>query len=238
MIAEAMRTTGRKAIIRKPGNFRELLDVFEDADGTTPVVLEESDHVFSSPRMVNIIKIATDLEGHRYEIIKERVKGRMFERRIDLSAPLIMTSNRDLTDETLFSPSQRAHIAALISRSQPIYLAAGKRTAWEYSCYLAVKRASLAKRTIRNRKGEMTTVPVPVSTQNLALEYFTRNLNRLGDAYPRTLRVIRDAIDQHPKEPNIYAADLEDRLVRPNALEFEPEVMPRIAVAAKEVAAA
>lgn len=228
MINAAMAETNRRPIIRKPANFGELLDVFEESDGTTPIVLEEIDHIFASPRMVNIIKIATDIEGHRYEVVRKTVKGRKTEKRIDLSAPLIMTSNRDLTDETLFPASQRAHIAALVSRSQPIYLTASKRDAWEYSCYLALAKGSLDKRTIRNRRGEIASVPVPLATRNLALEWFTRNLNRLDDGYPRTLRVIRDAIDQHPRDPDLYNADLEDRLVNPRARDFEVDEVPQL----------
>ena len=226
-IHTALSERGLTGCFRAVANYRDLIKAFEDADRMRqPLILEESDHVLWSERQVNLLKEATDPAGRRSISFRAKVedhdtgKFEMVLKTVSLKAPLIITSNKDMRDPETFERTMRPHVAALASRSAPIYLGADRETQWEYACYLAICRRMLHK------PDERTSVPLDV--QDAALYWFTVNLNRLADGSPRTLKNVCKYISYNPTRRDLWERDLRPLLVTPNARDFIPTgAMPR-----------
>jgi len=228
-IRQALKAAGLRGLFFKHGDQRQLLDAFEMAYNTgQALVLEESDNVLKSEGQANILKEAMDQAGRRVWIGKRGVPdpetGKTIQQivQIPLTAPLVLTSNKDVRDDSQFEPKMRLHISALRSRVAPIYIGADRQTAWEYSCYLAICKRMLHK------PDEKTAVSP--ATQDRALEWFTTNLLRLEDGSPRTLKAVCKFISYNPDEPRLWAKDMKAMLVNPSAPDFIPPggVMPRV----------
>lgn len=140
---------------------------------------------------------------------------------VSLAAPLVITSNKDMRDPSTFDRTMRAHVAALASRSAPIFLGADRVTQWEYSCYLAICHRMLHK------PDEKASVPLPV--QDAALCWFTTNLYRLADGSPRTLKNVCKFISYNFDRPDLWERDLRSMIVSNEAPDFQPPggSMPR-----------
>lgn len=228
-IRQALAAAGLEGLFFKHGNLRQLLDAFELAHKTLrPLILEESDNVLKSEGQANILKEAMDQAGRRVWVGKRGVPdpetGKTVQQvvEIPLTAPLVLTSNKDLRDDRQFEPKMREHVRALRSRVAPLFVGAERTTAWEYSCYLAICKRML------HRPDEKTSVSP--ATQDRALEWFTRNLLRLEDGSPRTLKTVAKYISYNPNEPRLWAKDMKAMLVSPDAPEFVPPggVIPRV----------
>lgn len=133
---------------------------------------------------------------------------------VPLTAPLVLTTNKNMKDDRSFEPKMRPHISALISRSAPIFIAGDRQEQWEYSCYLAICHRAI------QRPDERTIVPVAV--QNRALEWFTRNLLRLADGSPRTLKAVCKYISYNPDQPDLWERDMKDMIAQPSKPDFLP----------------
>lgn len=228
-IRQALSAAGLKGLFFKHGDQRQLLDAFELAHrNRQPLILEESDNVLKSEGQANILKEAMDQAGRRVWIGKRGVPdpetGKMVQQvvEIPLTAPLVLTSNKDLRDDRQFEPKMRPHVAALRSRVAPLYIGADRQTAWEYSCYLAVCKRMLHK------PDERTSVSPAV--QDRALAWFTTNLLRLEDGSPRTLKAVAKFISYNPDDARLWTKDMKAMLVSPDQPDFTPPggVMPRI----------
>ena len=226
-IRTALAERGLVGCFRAISNYRDLIKAFTDADRLhQPLILEESDQVLWSERQANLLKEATDAAGLRRITFETRVpdeggKLQKVTMTVRLTAPLIVTSNKDMRDPSSFDRTMRPHVAALASRSAPIFLGADRVTQWEYSCYLAICHRML------HRPDEKTSVPLGV--QDAALRWFTINLNRLADGSPRTLKNVCKFISYNPAHPDLWERDLRTMLVTPEAPDFTPEggAMPR-----------
>ncbi len=227
-IRQALGAAGLKGVFFKHADLRQLLDAFELAHRTgQPLILEEADNVLKSEGQANILKEAMDQAGRRIHTTERKVPdddGRLVKRivHIPLTAPLVLTSNKDLRDDRQFEPKMRAHVGALRSRVAPLYIGADRQTAWEYSCYLAICKRMLHKPDQRTS--------VSPDIQNRALEWFTTNLLRLEDGSPRTLKAVAKFISYNPEEPLLWAKDMKAMLVNRDQPDFTPPggVMPRI----------
>lgn len=225
-IRKALAERGLTGCFRTVSNYRDLIKAFEDAERLSqPLILEESDQVLWSERQANVLKEATDPAGRRSISFQARVpnaEGKLETvlKTVSLTAPLIITSNKDLRDPATFDRTMRPHVAALASRSAPIFLGADRFTQWEYSCYLAICHRML------QRPDEKTLVPLRV--QDAALGWFTTNLNRLADGSPRTLKNVCKFISYNPDQPDLWERDLRTMIVAPEAQDFLPAggVMP------------
>lgn len=226
-IRTALTERGLTGCFRAVSSYRDLIKAFEDAHRLRqPLILEESDQVLWSERQANVLKEATDAAGPRRLTFETREKdedGKLVKvtKTVHLTAPLIVTSNKDMRDLSSFDRTMRPHVAALASRSAPIFLGADRITQWEYACYLAICHRMLHK------PDEKTSVPLGV--QDAALRWFTTNLNRLPDASPRTLKHVCKYISYHPDRPDLWERDLRTMLVVPVAPDFTPTdgTMPR-----------
>lgn len=226
-IRTALAERGLTGVFRAISNYRDLIKAFEDAHRLRqPLILEESDQVLWSERQANILKEATDAAGRRCISFETRVQdeeGKLHKvtKTVSLTAPLIVTSNKDLRDLSCFDRTMRPHVAALASRSAPVFLGADRETQWEYACYLAICHRML------HRPDERTFVPLPI--QDAALRWFTTNLNRLADGSPRTLKNVCKFISYNPGRPDLWARDLRSMIVQPDAEDFAPwgRVAPR-----------
>lgn len=227
-IRQALRTAGFKGLFFKHGDLRQLLDAFEMAHRTRqPLILEEADNVLKSEGQANILKEAMDQAGRRIWTTERRIPdedGKLVMQFVDipLTAPLVLTSNKDLRDDRQFEPKMRPHVSALRSRVAPLYIGADRLTAWEYSCYLAICERMLHK------PDERTSISPAI--QDSALEWFTVNLLRLEDGSPRTLKAVAKFISYNPEEPRLWAKDMKAMLANPGQPDFIPPggVMPRI----------
>ena len=228
-IKAALAAAGLVGLFRKIANPNDLIAAFDEAsDLGQPLILEESDSVFLSPGQVNILKLATDQAGRREitarlpEIDEDTGKSRTVVRTVSLTAPLIVTSNKDLRNPASFDKKMRDHIAALVSRSKPVYLGAAVPVQWEYACYLAICKGMIERPDEANL--------APIAVQNAALEWFTVNLNRLADGSPRTLKEICKFISYNPGDRSVWERDLRPSLVNREAPDFRPPrgIMPKI----------
>lgn len=227
-IRQALRTAGLKGVFFKHTDLRQLLDAFELAHRTgQPLILEEADNVLESEGQANILKEAMDQAGRRIHTTERKVPdedGKLVKQivHIPLTAPLVLTSNKDLREDSQFEPKMRPHVSALRSRVAPLYIGADRQTAWEFSCYLAICKRMLHK------PDEKTSISPDI--QNCALEWFTKNLLRLEDGSPRTLKAVAKFISYNPEEPRLWTKDMKAMLVNRDQPDFIPPggVMPRI----------
>jgi|GEM_PF-1725484 len=227
-IRQALGAAGLKGLFFKHGDQRQLLDAFEMAHRTRqPLILEEADNVLKSEGQANILKEAMDQAGNRIWTTKRREPdedGKLVMQvvHIPLTAPLVLTSNKDLREDRQFEPKMRPHVSALRSRVAPLYIGADRLTAWEYSCYHAICKRMLHK------PDERTSISPEI--QNRALAWFTTNLLRLEDGSPRTLKAVAKFISYNPDEPRLWEKDMKAMLVNREQPDFIPPggVMPRI----------
>lgn len=227
-IRQALGAAGLKGMFFKHGDQRQLLESFEMAHrARQPLILEEADNVLKSEGQANILKEAMDQAGNRVWTTKRREPdedGKLVMQvvRIPLTAPLVLTSNKDLRDDRQFEPKMRPHVSALRSRVAPLYIGADRLTAWEYSCYLAICQRMLHKPDERSS--------ISPAIQDRALDWFTKNLLRLEDGSPRTLKAVAKFISYNPEEPRLWAKDMKAMLANPDQPDFIPPggVMPRI----------
>lgn len=227
-IRQALSAAGLRGLFFKHGDQRQLLDAFEMAHRTRqPLILEEADNVLTSEGQANILKEAMDQAGSRIWTTERRIPdedGKLVMQFVDipLTAPLVLTSNKDLRDDRQFEPKMRPHVSALRSRVAPLYIGANRLTAWEYSCYLAICRRMLHK------PDERTSISPAI--QDRALEWFTTNMLRLENASPRTLKAVAKFISYNPEQPRLWVKDMKAMLVNPDQPDFIPPggVMPRI----------
>jgi hypothetical protein len=228
-IKRALAQLGLTGCFRRISDWRSLISAFEDAERLRqPLILEESDQVLWSRAQANILKEATDAAGRRELYIPTKGlnaatgKVEKYVKTVRLTAPLIVTSNKDLRDLNSFEKPQRPHVAALASRSAPIFLGGDRLTQWDYACYLAICHKMLHKPDERNS--------VSPQVQDKALRWFTTNLNRLADGSPRTLKNVCKFISYNPDDPDLWERDLRQLLRYPEAPDFEIEedAMPRI----------
>lgn len=227
-IGQALAAAGLDGLFFKHGDQRQLLDAFEMAHRKRqPLILEEADNVLKSEGQANILKEAMDQAGRRVWTTERKVpgeNGKLVKQvvHIPLTAPLVLTSNKDLRDDRQFEPKMRAHVRALRSRVAPLYLGADRQTAWEYSCYLAICKRML-------HKPDQHTSVSPL-VQDLALDWFTTNLLRLEDGSPRTLKAVAKFISYNPTEPRLWNKDMKAMLVNRDQPDFIPPggVIPRI----------
>lgn len=219
-IRQALTAAGLQGLFFKHGNQRELLNAFQMADRhCRPLILEEADNVLKSEGQANILKEAMDQAGPRTWTTERMVRdgsGKLVKQVVDipLTAPLVLTSNKDLRDDRQFEPKMRAHVRALRSRVAPLYIGADRTTAWEYSCYLAICERMLHKPDQRTSVSPLV--------QDLALEWFTRNLLRLEDGSPRTLKTVAKFVSYNPDKPGLWARDMRAMLVKPDQPDFNP----------------
>ncbi len=129
-IRTALAERGLTGCFRAVSSYRDLIKAFEDAHRLRqPLILEESDQVLWSEKQANILKEATDAAGPRRISFETRVpdedgKLQKVTKTVHLTAPLIVTSNKDMRDLSSFDRTMRPHVAALASRSAPIFLGA------------------------------------------------------------------------------------------------------------------
>lgn len=227
-IRQALRVAGLQGWFFKHGDQRQLLDAFEMAHRRRqPLILEEADNVLKSEGQANILKEAMDQGGRRTWTTERKLRdvdGKLVKQvvHIPLTAPLVLTSNKDLRDDGQFEPKMRPHVRALRSRVAPLYIGADRLTAWEYSCYLAICQRMLHK------PDERTSISPDI--QNRALAWFTSNLFRLEDGSPRTLKAVAKFISYNPGESHLWERDMRAMLVRPDQPDFVPPggIMPQI----------
>ena len=173
---------------------------------------------------------------------------RKMPRVIDLNCPVVVTSNNNINDLNSFDRRIRVHIEALKSRAggQAIHIEASIEEQWEYTCYLAVCHGLIRTVVRLTRREEafrsdathalqlshlgddrlewfpaLEPRPIPVQStlQNAALRWFTTNLYRLRDAYPRTLVEVMKTIVHNP---NGWRAKMATFLADPSQPDFRP----------------
>lgn len=191
-------TESRKPLFLRPKDSNDIIEAFIAAGPSRPIILEEADNVFNTVPMINVMKIALDVNGPRESW--DRKHGT-----VKLHAPVLVATNRDLRNMSLFPKEVRPHIEAICSRVAPICLAGSVEELWEYACYLAISQDML-----RFRNGKAVSLVV----QNTALEWFTRNMWRLDEVSPRRLKLVATMIEQYPDKRDFWEADLQPFLVR------------------------
>jgi hypothetical protein len=217
-IRVALRRAGKEGYFRIFNNYLDLIQAFETAAARRqPLILEESDQLLWSERQANVLKIATDAAGERVVHLKVRERDEdgmlvTVTKKIPLTAPLVVTSNKNLTDPSSFDSAMRPHVAALVSRSAPVLITGEREVQWEYACYLAICDRMLHK------PDEKTSVAPDV--QDKALAWFTTNLNRLVDGSPRTLKNVCKFISYNPERPDLWERDLRPMIGHPDAPDF------------------
>lgn len=221
-IKRALNKRGVKAVRAKQNTYEDLLAAFEmAARKRVPLVIEEADEFLRSAKQLNVLKLATGpRDERRYPLMQKDDDGHFFERTINLDVKLILTSNADWTLPDSFTPAVRQHVKAISTRVTNVHFKATKEELWAYSCCLAINHELL----LRPDGGRWFTV----ADQNKALDWFTRNLNRIDDASPRTLIKILRAVGQNPDDPALWEGDLSDIVAAPNAALHRPMVMPVI----------
>lgn len=221
---------GRKSVRHLPSTRRDLEHCFEQSNGRTPIVLEECDNIFKSVPCLNLLKLATDPDGPRFVEVRVPPKKKgaaSTTKRISLKAPLVVALNGDLTDESQWPKECRRHIQAMCSREQPILIYPSREQAWEYSCYLALRKEMLRR---------VNGLDVSIALQNHAIRWFTEHLYSLKEVSPRSLcSVLKFFVENHRLElgPHALADDL-DTLLGPPTSNGLPPRAPSLFVKPKQ----
>jgi hypothetical protein len=169
-ITEAIKTTGVNVIRLIPDDYRQ-------------VIFEECDHMFRSPRTLNLLKMATDTAGAQemkvYVAPKKKSEEGYFKS-LRLTAPTVFALNGVLTDDSQWPKECVPHIHALLDREAPIHINADPEAWWEYATFLALRRGML-------RKTEDERHEIPLKIQNAAIRWFAENAWAQTNLSPRRL---------------------------------------------------
>lgn len=184
----------------RPRNVHELVDQFKEAKGLGPLVMEEADIIFRSKPMFEILKQATDPKTpdvfHRMEKTSEG-KRRVA---INLNVPIVVSTNMDLWDDTLWDKALVNDRDALFERSAPIVLMRDPFMLWEWSVYLALVSHLTRDVSVRNPNGgRPLTQSNSLSVQDEAIRWFTDNASALKSISPRTLKKVSDIIGRRKR---------------------------------------
>jgi len=241
-ISQAIRDSGVKPIRMVPQNHHDLIHAFEMSGGDIPLVLEECDHVFRSPRCLNLLKLATDTAGAQTLVVRvpPRRKSEVASTKtIPLPRKIVFALNGNLLNQREWPVECRPHIAALLSREEPISIDGNRTERWEYATYLAVRKRMLTM-TEDGKKD------IPLRIQNAAINWFATNIWRLSEVSPRRLVKITDLMMIHHQteqasqrsgctyDPGALEEDLEQFLL-PQAGDLpQPPEVPAIFISPRE----
>ncbi len=184
-INDALATTSVKPIRANPATFRELAEVAQKCRGKAPLVIEEGDVIFRTPNMFNVLK----------RICETNRRDRVYNgKRVE--APLLVSTNDDLSDVTRWPADLRHHHQALFSRIASVYIPGHDREAvWEYVVAVAITTKLLWEDQAGNG--------VPLAARNEALKFFTHNLWTLKVVSARTLKNIASDLCVFKGDPTL-----------------------------------
>jgi hypothetical protein len=123
VLNKAIEGSGLKVIRTIPKDYYDLIHAFDFSQGKIPLVFEECDHLFRSPRCLNLLKIATDAAGAQSVRVRIPPKKR----------------SEDSTWRQFLSP----HLWHLRSTATFLIGRCGRRNA-----YLTLRRCSTEKRQL------------------------------------------------------------------------------------------
>jgi len=182
---------GLRPLRFQPRSKAELIDFFEQAKGRQPLIMEEADLLFRSKPMFEILKQATDpATPDGYDRINS-IDGEKCLVTISLNVPIVVSTNMDLVGTVGWSKELLADREALFNRSPPVTVPDDPFALWEWSVYLAL--TSHLTREVRLRgvgAGKPRDESNPLTVQAKALDWFTRNVDRLRVISPRTLKAV------------------------------------------------
>jgi hypothetical protein len=191
-IAEQERlwqSRGIRCLRFRPRHVHDLLDYFAEANGRSPLIMEEADIIFRSKPMFEILKQATDpITPDTYTLFK-KIAGEKVAVTISLNVPIIVSTNMDLLSDIGWNKELLVDRDALFDRSRPIVVPNDPFALWEWSVYLALSSHLTRDFSIRNPNGGAALLQAnPLSVQAQVLDWFTDNLNSLAVISPRTLK--------------------------------------------------
>ena len=149
------------------------------AKNNAVLLFDETDRLWNSLPMINIMQLATHSAPGKKRIVKHDLKltKQQLNEPSEVKVRMIFFTNKDLSDPTQFDKGLRVHIEAINSRENPQVIPNDREAIWEYSIYLTI------------REGMIRKLPVPPSLEetNDALAFFTENIWRFRELSPRTL---------------------------------------------------
>jgi hypothetical protein len=186
------RTRGIEPLRFRPTNVNELLDYFEEAAGTRPLVMEEADILFRSKPMFEVLKQATDPVTPDVLYRMKRVgKGPKVAKPVRLDVPIVVSTNMSLLGDSGWDRKLLPDRDALFNRSTPVVIPNDPHALWEWSVYLALTSHLTLRVTLQNPSGGKPIEQAnPLGVQALALDWFTDNADRIAVISPRTLKTI------------------------------------------------
>lgn len=208
----------------RPGNVRELLDHFQAAGGRRPLIMEEADIIFRSKAMFEVLKQATDPLTPDTLYRMGKVEGEQAQVAINLNVPIVVSTNMDLGSDAGWDKKLLADRDALFNRSRPVVIPDDPFSLWEWSIYLALTSHLTRDFVIRNPSGgSPITQANSLAIQTQAMEWFTKNLNRLRVISPRTLKQVAQCMGRASRgdmSAAILAEELDGQLgaTRPGPL--------------------
>jgi hypothetical protein len=183
VLNKAIEGSGLKVIRTIPKDYYDLIHAFDFSQGKIPLVFEECDHLFRSPRCLNLLKIATDAAGAQSVRVRIPPKKRSEDstwKAIPLTAPVAFALNSDLSDRKVWPKECLPHIEALLDRETPIVITAPREAWWEYSTFLALRKQLIFRTEDRKAR-------IPLKVQNKAIAFFAKTAWQQTQLSPRRL---------------------------------------------------
>jgi hypothetical protein len=207
-IADGLKSSAHKPLYANPCRVTLLLDAFHETEGKRPLVLEEADVIFRTSANLNVLKKATDAGGDRFyyphitdvwssekeKMVREKV-------RVDLRAPLLVSTNEDLSQS--ISSETAAHFAAVYSRCPPIIVPDDRAAICEWAIYLSLTSTLISY--------DNAGVALPLKTRAAALKWLSENRDRLADVSPRAIRNIALIVHQRGQDAQARLEDFYDQ---------------------------
>jgi hypothetical protein len=181
-----IKMRGTDPIECHPGRYQDMLKGFQAAyEADTAIVFEEADVIWRSEKMLNILKIAT---------CPLRSPSQRLYDGIPVTAPIFVTTNVDLEDETLWFPRLKVHILAVLRRCTPRGVSNDRRSLAEYTQGLAVYHG-LINHVETEIWGVRHTTTRPIADRAHALKWFTEQQNNLVSVSPASLKQVAAAFE-------------------------------------------
>lgn len=206
------RAQGIEPLRCRPTNVTELLDYFEQARGTRPLIMEEADIIFRSKPMFEVLKQATDpLTPDILHRMKRIGKSKVMIP-IRLNVPVCVSTNMNLLRDEGWEAKLLPDRDALFNRSMPVAIPNDAHALWEWSIYLALTSHLTMEVTLRNPTGGVPLVERnPLTVQAQAMDWFTDHVQQIAVISPRTLKFVAQLFGRAHRgqlPPSILSSEL------------------------------
>jgi hypothetical protein len=176
--ADRWRAQGLEPL--RPSLADGMFGIFRQAGGKRPVLIDDSDTLFSSILMLNQMKNATDPNSTGRLEHTTKIKGKTTM--VSTKVPLLLATNHDLSDiRRTFPKDLASHVEALFDRQPPIIIPHDADELARYVLWLGISTDLI--RFAPTGGGRIS-----MNARAAALEWFEANQKRMNTVSARPLK--------------------------------------------------